>query len=267
MQGFRKLSDVFSFAKRNEIVTHNPCETAAVCKSDNQNERYLTLDEVKRFGQALKELEAEGTNAKALNIIRLWTLTGCRRSEIASLEWNEVDFEEACLRLGDTKSGKSVRPLGMAALAVLRSIEPTEGSDYVFPAEIGRSYFHSYRTPWKHIIERADLIDVTPHTLRHTMGSTAISSGEAMAFTGAILGHVNPRSTAIYAHVQHDPAREAANRVTERIAVALAGIGNRNTQEAEPDIDKALLCRIANVLAKGGTDAERLRTVFNVLVA
>src|SRR3546814_19479333 len=58
------------------------------------------------------------------------------------------------------------------------------------------------------------------------MGSTAISSGEAMAFTGAILGHANPRSTAIYAHVQHSPARRAADRVAERIAAALAGMSD-----------------------------------------
>jgi hypothetical protein len=55
------------------------------------------------------------------------------------------------------------------------------------------------------------------------MGSTAISNGEAPAMTGAILGHANPRSTAIYAHVQTDPSRRAANRVTKKTAVALAG--------------------------------------------
>jgi site-specific recombinase XerD len=66
-------------------------------------------------------------------------------------------------------------------------------------------------------MEKAKLEGVTPHTLRHTMGSIAISTGEALALTGAILGHSNPRSTAIYAHVQTDPSRRAANRVTKKI--------------------------------------------------
>lgn len=70
---------------------------------------------------------------------------------------------------------------------------------------------------------KAGLPGITPHTLRHTMGSTAVSFGEALALTGAILGHANPRSTAIYAHVQYDPSRRAADRVTRRIADALAG--------------------------------------------
>ena len=55
------------------------------------------------------------------------------------------------------------------------------------------------------------------------MGSTAVSTGEALALTGAIRGHSNPRSTAIYAHVQNDPSKRAANRVSKKIAAALAG--------------------------------------------
>src|SRR3546814_3369052 len=38
---FRDLSAVFSFARRREIVTRNPCETAAVKKTDNHKERFL----------------------------------------------------------------------------------------------------------------------------------------------------------------------------------------------------------------------------------
>jgi hypothetical protein len=38
---------------------------------------------------------------------------------------------------------------------------------------------------------------------------------------GSILGHANARSTAIYAHVAHDPARLAADRATAPIAAAL----------------------------------------------
>jgi hypothetical protein len=47
--------------------------------------------------------------------------------------------------------------------------------------------------------------------------------GEALVLTGAILGQANPRSTAIYAHVQNDPSMRAADRVTKKIADALAG--------------------------------------------
>src|SRR3546814_14278389 len=65
---FRDLSAVFSFARRREIVTRNPCETAAVNKTDNHKERFLKLEERRHFGEALRELEKKGTNKKSTRL-------------------------------------------------------------------------------------------------------------------------------------------------------------------------------------------------------
>lgn len=220
---FRDLSAVFSFASRRGLIATNPCEKAVVRKSDNHRERFLTLVEIKRLGEALDELEDEGVNRKALDITRLWVLTGCRRQEIAELRWDEVDFDRGLLVLADSKTGRSVRPLANAALNVLRGIERTDGTDYVFPADSAEGYFQGTKKIWPKIVKKAKLEGVTPHTLRHTMGAMATSSGEALAMTGAILGHANMRSTMIYAHVEMDPSKKAADRVGEHLAAALFG--------------------------------------------
>ncbi|RDJ18366.1 integrase [Rhizobium phaseoli] len=219
----RDLSAVFNFAIRQKIVTANPCEIAAIRKTDNRRSRYLSLAEVKRLGQALEALQAQGANSKALNITRLWALTGCRRDEIAALKWREIDFEHGCLKLEDTKTGASIRPLASSALALLASIRPQAGSDYVFPATTGKGHYQGTKRIWPKVIKLADLPGVTPHTLRHTLGSAAVSTGETLAMTGAILGHSNHRSTAIYAHIQRDPAAQAADRAVGPIAAALSG--------------------------------------------
>lgn len=220
---FRDLSAVFSFAVRRSIVPANPCEKAVVKKSDNQKTRFLSLAEVQRLGEACDLLEAEGVNVKALNIARLWVLTGCRRQEITELKWSEVDFDRGLLILADSKTGRSIRPLANAALALLKSIDRIEDSEFVFPADRGEGFFQGTKTIWPKIVKKAGLEGVTPHTLRHTMGAIATSTGEALALTGAILGHSNMRSTMIYAHVEMDPSRKAANRVGKRIADALSG--------------------------------------------
>lgn len=265
----RDLSAVFSFAIRSEIIPRNPCGTAAVRKTDNQNERFLTLDEVTRLGAALDELEEEGVNSKAVNIARLWALTGCRRDEIAGLSWPEVDLDNGLLELADSKSGKSIRPLGLAAAAVLNGIDKQDGSDFVFPAERGDGHYQGTKSVWSKAIKKARLPGVTPHTLRHTMGSTAISTGEALALTGAILGHSNPRSTAIYAHVQNDPSKRAANRVSQKIAAALAGkpFEERRrkagtSQGTGSDADSELIRSLAQRLAEDGPDAARIRAAI-----
>ena len=91
----------------------------------------------------------------------------------------------------------------------------------VFPSEDGSTFYQGTKRFWPKVTERAGLPGVTPHTLRHTIGSAAVSSGETLAMTGALLGHANARSTSIYAHMQQDPARRAADRVVGPIATAL----------------------------------------------
>src|SRR3546814_4356254 len=89
------------------------------------------------------------------------------------------------------------------------------------PSTAGESFFQGTKGIWPKVKKLSGLLDVTPHTLRHTMGSTSTSAGQALAMTGAILGHRNPRSTAIYSHVQLAPATRAADRASSKLAVAL----------------------------------------------
>lgn len=220
-KAIRDLSAMYSFAMRLELTDRNPVDKAAVRKTDNQRERFLSLDEVKRLGAAFDQLEASGTNPKAIAIARLWALTGCRRNEIAGLKWSEVDLDRGFLMFENTKTGRSVRPLGLAAIEILRGIARNAESAFVFPATEGESFFQGTKGIWPKVKKLSGLHDITPHTLRHTMGSTSTSAGQALAMTGAILGHRNPRSTAIYAHVQLAPAKRAAERASAKIAAAL----------------------------------------------
>ncbi|MDX8483152.1 integrase family protein [Mesorhizobium sp. VK24D] len=89
----RDLSSLFSFAIHKGLTSKNPVETAAINKVDGRRERYLSLEEVQRLGKALDDMQAEGLNPKAADIVRLWALTGCRRDEIAGLKWSEVRLD------------------------------------------------------------------------------------------------------------------------------------------------------------------------------
>ena len=63
----RDISAVLSFTVRRGILVTNPCMAAAVRKTDNRRDRYLTLSEVTQLGKALTGLERESAK-KALNI-------------------------------------------------------------------------------------------------------------------------------------------------------------------------------------------------------
>jgi len=267
----RDLSAVFNFAGRHGLVARNPVEKASVRKTDDRRARFLTLEEVARLGEAFDKVETDGANPKSVAIARLWALTGCRHNEIAGLKVHEVNLASNLFEFEDTKTGKSVRPFGPAAAALLQELLKDRKKGYLFPAERGDGHYQGTRKVWLNVIRLAGLPSVTPHTLRHTLGSTATSSGEALALTGAILGHSNLRSTAIYAHVQHDPSLEAAKRVERLLATALAGNvaqpkeGDPAEALAVPDAD--LIRLLVERLSKEDSDAIRLRSIIAQVVA
>jgi integrase len=229
----RDLSAVFSFAVRREIVSANPCAPARK-PPNGQRHRFLETEEIQRFGTALSELEAEGANAKGIAVCRLLALTGCRRDEIAGLKWDEVDTIRGRLVLDESKTGRSIRPLSASALKLLATLPKQEKSPFVFPADTGDGHYQGLKGLWPKLMKRAKLEDVTPHTLRHTVGSLAASAGEGLPMVGALLGHSNHRSSSIYAHLQEDPSRRAADRIGAKVANALSShILEPSSAEAE----------------------------------
>ena len=70
---------------------------------------------------------------QGIEAIRLIALTGCRRGEIAGLRRSEADVPGHALRLGDSKTGASVRPIGRAALEVLKGALARSSAAHVFP--------------------------------------------------------------------------------------------------------------------------------------
>ncbi|UIL27889.1 site-specific integrase [Rhizobium leguminosarum] len=150
-------------------------------------------------------------------------MTGCRRDEIAALKWCEVDFEQCCLVLEKTKTGRSIRPLAAPALMLLSSLPRYSDSPFVFPASSGDGYYQGTKRVWPKIVKKAKLPGLTPHILRHSVGAAAVSSGETLQMAGYLLGHASHRSTAIYAHIAAHPGARAADRTIGGIAAALGG--------------------------------------------
>lgn len=61
------------------------------------------------------------------------------------LKWPEVALDDGLLELDDSKTGKSFRPLGAAAIALVQSIDKQDGTDFVFPAERGDGHHQASR--------------------------------------------------------------------------------------------------------------------------
>src|SRR5688572_254244 len=83
----------------------NPCRHVEKYV-EQKRERYLNREELSRLGTTLREIEKEDTESPYIvAAILLLIATGCRLSEILTLEWKHVDQVGGYLRLPDSKTG------------------------------------------------------------------------------------------------------------------------------------------------------------------
>ena len=218
------LSKMFNLAEKWGLRPDGTNPTRHVEKyREKKIERFLSEAELARLGAVLAKAERSEEHPSVVAAVRLLIFTGCRRAEILKLEWEHVDFERACLRLPDSKTGAKVVPLGAPALDLLSGLARVEGNPYVLPGKVpGRPYIGIGKA-WRRLRARAGLADVRLHDLRHSFASTAAGMGESLVLIGSILGHAKLATTARYAHLSNDPRQAAADRISRRLAAMLEG--------------------------------------------
>ena len=203
----------------------NPCRSL-VKYPGRRRERFLTEAEFDRLGCVLDEVEAKGgASAPAVAAIRLLILTGCRKSEILTLRWEDVAPDENELRLPDTKTGARAVSLSPAAVKLLAGLPRLPGNPWVIPGRKPGGRLSSLDYVWRIIREKAGLEDVRIHDLRHSYASRALALGESLPMIGKLLGHSQIQTTARYAHLARDSVKEAAELVAESIAADIMGGG------------------------------------------
>lgn len=190
---------------------------------EEKRERFLSMAELKRVGEVLREFEEEGLESRsAILAARLLIYTGCRLNEIMTLKWEYVDLEGRALHLPDTKTGARVVHLGEAAIALLEQATAIPGNPWVITGKLEGQRLSDLQPFWQRTRARAGLHDVRIHDLRHTFASTAIAAGHSLPIIGKLLGHTQVQTTARYAHLAAQPAMIAADSITDVLDRALA---------------------------------------------
>ena len=218
------LSRLFTMAEAWDLIPEgvtNPCRYVVKYR-ERPRERFLTEEELRRLGQVLSKARDEGgASIYAVAAIRLLLLTGCRRNEILTLRWTDVDLDRGELNLADSKTGARSVCLSPAAVKVLSDLPPVRGNPWVIPGRKPGTHMQDISNAWEIVRERADLGDVRLHDLRHTFASRALALGESLPVIGKLLGHTQIETTARYAHLARDSVRESAARVAANIKADL----------------------------------------------
>ncbi len=217
------LSAMFRLAEAWDLVApgSNPCRGVRRYK-ETPRERFLSRDEYRRLGRVLSKAEKDGSeNPVAVAAIRLLLLTGCRRNEILSLQWDDVDRVAGELRLKDAKAGGRRVPLTPAIEAVLAGIPRLADNPWVIAGRRPGQRIGAIHRAWIPLRARAGLEDVRLHDLRHSYASRALALGAGLPMIGRLLGHATVSATARYAHLSRDSEKASAARVGGSIGKAI----------------------------------------------
>ena len=213
------LRQIMSAAKAVSHVRTDPVADVRPNPSRKMT-RFLSTEEIARLHRTLDRLVEERPSRRAqADIIRLLLLTGCRKSEILTLRWSEVDGN--VLRLAEAKTGPRTVWLSEAAQAIIDR-QPRTASAFVFPSSRDPASTQSRHLGlWHRARRQAGIEDVRLHDLRHTVASQAVANGVPLPTVARMLGHTQPAMTLRYAHVGDREVEAAAERVGRSIAAAL----------------------------------------------
>ena len=218
----RVLSGMLRAAEKWGLVEpgRNPCRTVRRYREEPR-ERFLTPEEYIKLGAVLAEAESEGSiYPSSVAAIRLLMLTGCRKQEVLSLRWDDIDRSAGKIRVRDGKTGSRQVPLTPAVEVVLDSVQSnhstsrSNGNPWVIPGKAGgKGGLKGLDRIWRDLRERAGLSDVRIHDLRHSYASMGLALGEGLPFIGKLLGHRKVKTTARYAHLMLDAEKASAARI------------------------------------------------------
>jgi integrase len=151
------------------------------------------------------------------DLIILLLDTGARYSEIANIQWKQIDLESRSISLWRSKvSNESIIFMTDRVHEILTRRSVYRSGDHVFTNKAGSARGYS-SVAIRKAFRRAGLHDCTIHTLRHTHASRLIQNGLSVYEVRAVLGHTDIKTTMRYAHLEQVSVTQKARDVINRL--------------------------------------------------
>lgn len=167
---------------------------------------YLTETEVERLMKAAKQFGRHGHRDKTMILIAY--RHALRVSELITLRWDSVDFEQGMLHINRLKNGvPSTHPLSGIEIRALRRLKRDyHQSPYIFITE-RRSPITASTV--RKLISRAAKnanfnFSIHPHMLRHSTGYKLANDGQDTRSIQHYMGHRNIQHTVRYTELAAD---------------------------------------------------------------
>lgn len=213
----------FRFLMLDGHVQRHPAEDIRSPQQNSHLPKFLTEEEMEKLLFAPDIKTDIGVRDRAM--LELMYAAGLRVSELCGLRVADVDIDSAIVSCHGKGSKQRRIPIGKSAVHWLqRYIAVRERLGVNNPILfLNRGRAMSRQTAWSIIktnAAKAQVPDISPHTLRHSFGTHLMQHGADSRSVQAMLGHADISTTEIYTHITDLHMRKAYDRFHPRARVS-----------------------------------------------
>jgi len=204
-------------------VQRDPTEDIHTPQKSARLPKFLTEEEMERLLRAPDINRDAGVRDRAM--LELMYAAGLRVSELCGLKVADVDLDSAIVSCFGKGSKQRRIPIGKSAVHWLQryiAVRDRVGSNNpVLFLNRGRAL--TRQLAWSIVkthAAKAQVPNISPHTLRHSFGTHLMQHGADSRSVQALLGHSDISTTEIYTHITDLHMRKAYDRFHPRARVA-----------------------------------------------
>lgn len=162
---------------------------------EKSRDGFLQSDEFPKFFAALNNEQNDVFKA----YVWISLFFGQRRTNVLTMRWSQVDFENNYMYFPDTKNDEPHRvPMVEQLRELLLKINQNTNSDWVLSSNKSKNgHLEDPKRPWRNLLARAGIKNLRLHDLRRTMGSMQAITGASLLIIGKSLGHNHQRNPCI----------------------------------------------------------------------
>ncbi|HEY5498018.1 MAG TPA: tyrosine recombinase XerC [Syntrophales bacterium] len=206
------MNTFFRYLIREGSIRVNPLAGVSAPRKDLLIPRHLSVDEVfDLLGDRFTD-DVKGMRDRA--ILEIFYSTGIRLSELTELNREDVDFEQALIRVRGKGRKERIVPVGIPALRTLKDYLERRGSlgedgspdDRKGPLITGRNNERINPRTVERIVDKCmrrsgNQKKISPHALRHSFATHLLDAGADLRSIQEMLGHESLSTTQRYTSV------------------------------------------------------------------
>jgi len=204
-----QLNTIIEYSLKNNRIKNieNVVRKVQQLKLDNAREKYLTLKEIKRLYDAVKD------DNELFIFTKLLLNTGARLQGVYNISYQDLDFTNKIMAIKDFKTNSTYRMFFNEELSELLQTRFKKNDNQLFKrsqTQLQKLLRYKLNELFNKNIDADDRKNrIVVHTLRHTFASHLAINGTPIFTIQKLMNHKDIKSTMRYAKLSPDSGRES----------------------------------------------------------